>query len=165
MLFCSGLHRKPFKECPSVFNVAHISSFVSSTHSLNFEEWGTDQWQSLWHCKVMVLWNHVFLIDSTLDYQLGTSIQAWLPRSGKSLYMNTNVYSLLAFWLIVRGSRIKVSRIADERCFHTERETIDRLLLIHACTLIGADQQCIFPQICISYMDLTPSTAQYTALN
>ncbi len=59
----------------------------------------------------------------------------------------------------------KARRIADERCFHTERETIDHLLLIHACTLGGADQQCIFPQICISYMDLTSSAAQYTLLN
>ncbi len=53
-------------------------------------------------------------------------------------------------------------RIADERCFHTERETIDCLLLFHACTLGGANQQCVFPQMRISYIDLTSSTAQYT---
>ncbi len=46
----------------------------------------------------------------------------------------------------------KVRRITRECCFHTERETNVRLLLIHACTLGGADQQCIFPSciVCIS---------------
>ncbi len=53
----------------------------------------------------------------------------------------------------------KARRIVDERCFHTERETNVRLLLIHTCTLGGAKQQCIFPQICISYMDLTSCCA------
>ncbi len=37
----------------------------------------------------------------------------------------------------------KVRRIADDLCFHTKHETIDRL--IHDCTLGGADQQCLFP--------------------
>ncbi len=49
----------------------------------------------------------------------------------------------------------KARRIANERCFHTESETNVRLLLIHACTLGGTNQQCIFPQICVSYVDLT----------
>ncbi len=43
----------------------------------------------------------------------------------------------------------------------TERETIVHLLVIHSCTLGGADQQCIFPQICIWYMDFASSAAQY----
>ncbi len=41
---------------------------------------------------------------------------------------------------------------SQTNCFLTERETIDCLVLIYSCTLGGAIQQLIFPQICISYM-------------
>ncbi len=43
-------------------------------------------------------------------------------------------------------------RIARECCFHTKRETNVCILLIHACKLGGADQQCIFSSwsVCIS---------------
>ncbi len=46
----------------------------------------------------------------------------------------------------------KARRIALECCFHTEREANVHLLLIHACTLGGADHQCIFSScsVCIS---------------
>lgn len=44
----------------------------------------------------------------------------------------------------------KARQIGDEQCFYTEREMIVRFLQIHACTLGGSDQQCIFPQMCFS---------------
>ncbi len=79
---------------------------------------------------------------------------------------NAVKYSRLTVKAVSHWARCeKARRIGDERCFHTEHETIDRLLLIYACTLGGSDQQCIFPQICTSYIDLTSSTAQYKALN
>lgn len=44
----------------------------------------------------------------------------------------------------------KAKQFADERSFHTEREMIDYLRLIHACTIGAADQEYIFPHVCIS---------------
>jgi len=87
MLSCSCLHRNPFYKRPSVFNVATFSSFVSSTHSLNSDRWGTDKRRSLRHCKVMELWSHavfkIILIGLTLHYQLGKML-IWLeaPETG-----------------------------------------------------------------------------------
>ncbi len=66
-----------------------------------------------------------------------------LHASGQNTFQSLPSLKAVLHWARWEKAR----RIPDGRCFHTERETINRLLLIHACTLGGADQQCIFPHV------------------
>ncbi len=120
------------------------------------------------HKKLLILLNKLRLLwyIHTTDY-VHLSVVSYIISCYCHVAQNV-LYSSLCYSLkaVSHWTRCEKARwIADERCFNTERETNVCLLLIHACMLGGADQQCIFPQICISYMDLTLSAAQYIALN